>query len=78
MWGNHEGMAWWWIFGGVWMVFIWAAIIGLVVWVTKHLSSDRSGGDTATETPMEIAEKRLASGEIDNRQFEELKESLQK
>ncbi len=74
--GNHEGMGWWWIFGSAWMVVIWAAIIGLVVWVTKQFSSGRGGGNSAIETPMEIAQKRLARGEIDKEQFEELKDSL--
>ncbi len=71
MWGNHEGMGWWWIFGSVWMVVIWAAIIALVVWVTGR--RERS---TSNETPMEIAQARLARGEIDREQFEELKDSL--
>ena len=76
MWGNHEGMGWWWIFGSVWMVVIWAAIIGLVVWVTKQMSAGRREGGTPRETPMEIAQARLARGEINKQQFEELKESL--
>ena len=76
MWGNHEGMGWWWIFGSVWMVVIWAFIIGLVVWVTKQISPGRSGGNPGMETPMEIAQKRLARGEINKEQFEELRDSL--
>ena len=73
MWGNHEGMGWWWIFGSVWMVLIWAAIISLVVWVTKKLSTDRK---EPHETPLEIAQIRLARGEINKKQYEVLIDSL--
>ena len=56
-------------------VVIWAAIIALVVWVTKQLSAGRRERSTSNETPMEIAQTRLARGEINKEQFEDLKDS---
>ena len=76
MWGYHEGMSWWWIFGGVWMFVIWTSIIGLVVWVIKQLTAERREGITSKEPPMEIAQNRLARGEITTEQFEGLRDSL--
>ena len=30
MWCFHEGMGWWWVFGGMWMLVFWAIMIGLL------------------------------------------------
>ncbi len=76
MWGFHEGMGWWWVFGSIWMVIFWAIIIGLVIWGIKQFTG---GGRTppTSETPLEIAQKRLARGEINREEFEELRRTLQ-
>ena len=71
MWGHHEGMGWWWVFGSVWMVAFWAIVIGLVVWGIKQFSGGRRAGLDQEETPIEIAQRRLARGEISKEQFEE-------
>lgn len=65
MWGMHEGMGWWMLFGSIWMVVFWAAIIWLVVWGIGQLTSGGRGGDT----PLEIARQRYANGEITRDQF---------
>ncbi len=77
MWGYHDGMGWWWIIGSVWMVLFWAVIVGVIVWGIKRLSGGQRESATAGETPIEIAQKRLARGEISAEQFEALKNSLQ-
>lgn len=61
---------------GVWMVALWAIVIGLVVWGVRQLSSGRRDGSSLGETPIEIAQKRLGSGEISKEQFEELRQAL--
>jgi uncharacterized membrane protein len=38
MWYWHEGMGWWMVFGGIWMLVFWAVVIALVVWGIKKLT----------------------------------------
>ncbi|MCI0440388.1 MAG: SHOCT domain-containing protein [Chloroflexi bacterium] len=74
MWGFHDGMGWWMVFGGIWMLAFWALIIGLVVWGVSRIT----GGSARTrdDAPLEIAKKRLAGGEISREEYEELKKAL--
>jgi putative membrane protein len=76
-WGYEGGMGWWMLFGGLWMLFFWGFIIGLVVWGVNRVTGNRSDGHNVGETPMEIARKRLARGEITMEQFDELHRTLQ-
>src|SRR3989304_2120225 len=57
MWGANEGMGWWMIFGGIWMVIFWGAIIWLIVWGVGQVSG---GGRRSEDTPLEIARTRYA------------------
>ena len=72
MWGAHEGMGWWMLFGGVfWVLFI----MSLVYLFTGAF--DRGPRPEArSETPLEIAKRRLAAGEISPEEFERLRETL--
>ncbi len=75
MWGHHDGMGWWMLFGGLWALLFWGAIIALVVWVVKRLT----GGDESTprqRDPLDIAKERYARGEITREQFDQLKKDL--
>ena len=45
-WGIHDGIGWWMLFGGAWMVFFWGAIIALAVWGVRALTGR---GDKPTE-----------------------------
>ena len=71
------GMTWMmWLF---WIPIL-VLVIGLVVLVVVLLAR-RPGGTvqshlSASETPMEILQRRLASGEIDSKQFREMKRDL--
>lgn len=78
MWGFHDGIGWWMVFGGLWMLAFWALVVWLVVWVVNRLTSSRGGGQPRREeeTPLDIARKRLARGEITREEYEELVKAL--
>ncbi|HLF04114.1 MAG TPA: SHOCT domain-containing protein [Dehalococcoidia bacterium] len=76
-WDMHPGAGWWgggwWgIFGLLWMLLFWGGIIALVVWGINKLT--RAGG--RGETPLEIAQRRYARGEISREEFETIKSTL--
>ena len=74
MWGAHDGMGWWMMFGVIWMVIFWGAIIALAIWAVSRLGEGERRGDM--DTPLEIARRRYARGEIDREQFEQLQRDL--
>lgn len=78
MWRWHEGMGWWMVFGGVWMVLLWAGIIALIVWAINRLVG-RAGTDERPperRDSIEIAKERYARGEITKEEFDEIKKNL--
>ena len=58
------------------MLAIWAIIIGLVVWGVKQFAGGIGVSRTPGDTPLEIAQKRLARGEITREGFDQIKISL--
>lgn len=73
MWGAHDGMGWWMMFGAIWMVIFWGAIIWLIAWgVSRFGGREQRDGESA----LEVARKRYASGEITREQFEQLHRDL--
>jgi putative membrane protein len=72
MWGEHEGMGWWMLFGSVWFVLFWGAIIWLFV---RLLSPGRDTRDR-DDSPIEIARRRYARGEITREEFEQIRRDL--
>lgn len=54
-------------FGWLAMGLFWLILIGLIVWLVVRLLPGSSGGATRDtgEAPLEILDRRLASGEID-------------
>ena len=74
MWGFHEGMGWWMVFGGLGMLVFWATVIGLVVWGINRTS--RPDDRDHIDSPVEIAKRRLARGEITRDEYEELSKTL--
>jgi putative membrane protein len=61
-------------YGWLWMVFVWAVLIGLVVWAAGALFGTR---DRAAErTPLDILKQRYAAGEITADEFERTKRAL--
>ena len=74
MWYMHEGMGWWMVFGGLWMVLFWGAIIALIVWGISKLTGQ--GRPVQTHYPLDTARERYAKGEISREEFEEIKKAL--
>ncbi len=72
-WGMHDGGIGWWIFGAVWMVVFWGTIIALAVWAVSRLGG---GGGGKEDSPLEIARRRYARGEITREEFEQLRQDL--
>ena len=75
MWGFHDGMGWWMLFGG--MGVFWAVIIGLVVWSVARFAGGREKREKLSQSPIDIVERRPARGEISKDEFEDLKRALQ-
>ena len=73
MWGEHEGMGWWMLFGSVWFVLFWGAIL----WLFARLLSSRDGGQRHEDTPLEIARRRYARGEISREEFEQIRRDIE-
>jgi len=74
----HEGMGWWMMFGGIWMVVFWGGLIALIVWGVKKLT-ERGGSKSdinEKRKPLEIVKERYANGEISKQEFERLKKDL--
>lgn len=61
---------------GLWWVF-WILVIGAVTYMAWG-RGDRAGGDadSARETPQQVLQRRLASGEITPQQYDERKALL--
>ena len=73
MWAAQEGMGWWMLFGGV----FWLLLIGALV----YLFSSAFGRGTEPpagrlETPLEVAKRRLAAGEISHEDYERIRDTL--
>jgi putative membrane protein len=78
MWELHEGMHWGISFGWIWMIFFWAVVIALVVWVVKKLTERGTTpiDSTVPTKPLDIAKERYAKGEITKEEFEQIKKGL--
>lgn len=61
-------------FGWIWMVLVWVAVIGVVVWGVGALFG-RWHGKNETDA-LEILRKRYARGEISQAEFEQAKRAL--
>ena len=78
MWGYHDGMGWWMLFGGLSMAIFWALALGLAVWAVNRFSGQSNGEHQERgESALEIARRRLARGEITRQQWDEVKKELQ-
>ena len=62
-------------FGGLWMLVIWVAVIGLLVWGASSLFAHRADGDGASET-LALLRRRYAAGEITQSEFETARRAL--
>jgi putative membrane protein len=69
----HDMDGWWMIWGGLMMLLFWGGLVALVVWVVRSLTGQDHGG---RETPLEIARRRYAAGEITPQEYERLTQDL--
>ena len=76
-----------WGFGAGWMMLmplLWIALLGVIIWAVVRLTQGSwTGGrredsrhDPGRETPQEILDRRLASGEIDTAAYDEARQRL--
>ena len=76
MWDGHDGMGWWMLFGSVWFVLFW----GLIIWAVASLVSRLGGGQASQgsreESPLDIAKRRYARGEISKEEYDRLRADL--
>lgn len=73
MWAAHDGMGWWMVFGGgLWLVFI----LGVLFLFTDAFGRSQGTPERRPETPLEIAKRRLAAGEISHEEYERIRETL--
>lgn len=70
MWHAHDGMGWWMVFVGVFWILFWASLIYLFLSAFTR-GGRRDGGDA-----LEIAKQRLARGEINAEQFQEIRRHI--
>jgi putative membrane protein len=78
MWHHHEGMGWWMVFGAIWVLVFWGAIIALIVWGVRKLLGDKKSSSNINKPrdPLEIAKERYARGEISREEFQQIKKDL--
>lgn len=64
--------------GGMFMMFIFAIVIGLVIYfiITNTKSNRYAGG--SSETSLDIIKERFAKGEITEEEFEKMKKALKR
>jgi uncharacterized membrane protein len=75
MWHTNDGMGWWMVFMGVFWVLFWGSLIFLAIAAMSRWG--KGGGDRDGGGAIEIARRRLASGEITPEQFQEIRRHLE-
>lgn len=61
MYGNYAGWGWMMIL----MPLLWVGLIAVIVWAVVRFAGQPAGSTPPRETPQEILDRRLATGEID-------------
>jgi putative membrane protein len=73
-WGNHMGTGDW-IFSILGTLIIIGLIVALIVWAVSP-REDRGSSSATGESPREILDRRLASGDVTAEQYQQLRETL--
>ncbi|MFO7605453.1 MAG: SHOCT domain-containing protein [Desulfurivibrionaceae bacterium] len=72
-WGPFEGGGW--FFGWIMPLLFWGVLIFIVVQLIRLLIR-KDGDHTGGESPLDIAKKRYAAGEINPQEFDEMRAKL--
>lgn len=65
---GYTGFGW---FGMLFMILFWIGIIWLIVWIIQQITKNK-------ESSLDIVEKRFAHGEINKKQYLEMKKTLRR
>jgi putative membrane protein len=74
MWYFHEGMGWWMVFGGAWVIIFWGGLIALIIWGVNRFT--RRSDSSRRQSPLDLAKERYAKGEITREEFDNIKKDL--
>ena len=74
MWWDPNGTGWWVAYGIA--TLCWLTTFTLIAWAVIRVGGDRGRTRQGEKSPVEIAQQRLAQGEITQKQFDDLKKSL--
>jgi uncharacterized membrane protein len=64
------------LFSIIALLIIVATVGAAIVWIARELGASRDRGPTPEVSALEILERRLASGEINAGQYEQLRQTL--
>ena len=81
MWWAHNGdfSGWWWLWmslGFLWMGVFWGSVIAVAVWAVRRFSNTPPTGTNQHHSPLDIAQKRYASGEITREEYQQIQQDL--
>ncbi|MBI5287596.1 MAG: SHOCT domain-containing protein [Chloroflexi bacterium] len=75
MWHTNDGMGWWMVFMGVFWILFWASLI--YVFVVAIVRPERSRPADEAGDALDIAKRRLARGEINTAEFQEIRQHIE-
>ncbi len=67
------------LFGGFFMLIVWAAVILFFIWLLREFSRGNRGEEKGYrgKDALEMLKERYAKGEIDKKEFEEKKRDIE-
>lgn len=65
----------WMLFGSIFMILFWVAVILLIVWLYKQITGDKAA--QKADTALDILRMRYAKGEINKEEFDRMKRDLE-
>ena len=76
MWHMGDGWGWWMLFGTLMMVGFWGVLIWAVAAMVRGPRETSAPGARREFTALEMLERRYASGELSDEEFEAMKRRL--